>query len=146
MFDSILIAIDGSNYTKHILELAKPFCSLYTETHLIYVGDIAFTIDPVYDKDEEQISAASDEQRAANQLIQECLDSLKQAGIKVKAHIVTGDPAEQIVKYSEQIKAGLIIMGHRQMSKISRLFDPSTCMKVIENAPCPVLIEGLKKD
>lgn len=146
MFNSILIAIDGSKYTRHMLELAKPFCALYTEAHLIYVGDIAFTIDPVYDEDEDAVSAASDEQRIANQLIQDALELLRKADIKVKAHVVTGDPAEQITKYAEEINAGLIIMGHRQMSKISRLFDPSTCMKVIENAPCPVLIEGLKKD
>ncbi len=145
MFDIMLIAIDGSTYTKHILELAKPFCTLFTEAHLIYVGDIDFTVEPNYPQDKPSDAKTSDQQTAANQLIQECLDSLKQANIKVTPRIVTGDPAEQIIAYAKQVKAKLIIMGHRQMSKISRLFDPSTCMKVIENAPCPVLIEGIKK-
>lgn len=145
MFDTMLIAIDGSTYTKHILELAKSFSSLFTEAHLIYVGDMVFTIESNYDQDEQSISVASKQKKTANQLIQECLDNLKQAHIKATPQIVTGEPATQIVNYAKQIGAKLIIMGHRQMSKISRFFDPSTCLKVIENAPCPVLIEGLKK-
>lgn len=137
MFNCVLIAIDGSKYTPHILSVAKSLCHLYTQVHVIYVGKTSTTIDLIDTEDNDS---------SINEAIQEALDYLKQHGISAKIHVTAGEPAEQIIKHAEELTVNLIIMGHRQLSKLSRLLAPSTCLKVIENAPCPVLIENLMKD
>lgn len=141
MFNSVLVAIGGSKYTQHILIAAKPLCHLYTQVHIIYVGKASSSSELTRSKEQNTVT----ERQAINEIIQEALDYLKTHEIKAKIHIVSGDPSEEVTKYASKIAANLIIMGHRKLTKFSRLFDPSTCLKVIENASCPVLIENLNK-
>lgn len=51
-----------------------------------------------------------------------------------------GRPAEQILATAEEVSADLIVMGHRHRSVLERGFGRSTALKVLESAPCPVLV------
>ncbi|MBP6344367.1 universal stress protein [Neisseriaceae bacterium CLB008] len=138
MLTSILIAIDGTPDTHALLVLARKLARPETQTHILYVSDAAYTLT----LEAVDNSAATTEQGAAVRLLNEVLAAANALGLNAKGHVVGGDPAALIVAQAQNIGASLIVMGHRQLSPLSRLFDPSVCIQVIKTATCPVLIDG----
>lgn len=59
---------------------------------------------------------------------------------KVRFLTKVGRPPQQIVAQAEEVRADLIVMGHRPRSFAARGFRQSTAAKVMETAGCPVLI------
>ncbi|WED25283.1 universal stress protein [Vibrio sp. DW001] len=55
-------------------------------------------------------------------------------------HIQFGSPEEVIVNASKQYNAGMIVMGNREVSALSRVFLGSTSHKVLQESVVPVLI------
>jgi len=53
--------------------------------------------------------------------------------------VKTGDPAEEIVAFAEEIHADMIIIGTHGVKGFEKLIIGSTAEKVVKNAPCPVL-------
>lgn len=51
-----------------------------------------------------------------------------------------GDPAKEICRYAEEELADLIIVGKHDKGLLEKLFLGSVSQKVIENAPCHVLV------
>lgn len=58
-------------------------------------------------------------------------------------HIQFGAPEEVIVNASKEYNAGMIVMGNREVSALSRVFLGSTSHKVLQNSSVPVLIVPL---
>ncbi|MFN7978771.1 MAG: universal stress protein [Vicinamibacterales bacterium] len=54
--------------------------------------------------------------------------------------IVTGDPADEILKAAERAGAGLVVMGTRGLGAAGRLLFGSTAERVIRDAHVPVLV------
>jgi nucleotide-binding universal stress UspA family protein len=55
-------------------------------------------------------------------------------------HIVSGRPFEEICKLAREIKADLIVLPTRGLSRLRQGILGSTAERVIRHAPCPVLI------
>jgi nucleotide-binding universal stress UspA family protein len=62
------------------------------------------------------------------------------AGVHVRTHLATGDPAERICAYAEEIDARLIAIGRRGYGTVASLLLGSVSNAVIRHAPCPVLV------
>jgi nucleotide-binding universal stress UspA family protein len=62
------------------------------------------------------------------------------AGVGVTTRLATGDPAEQICTYAEEIDARLIAIGRRGYGTVASLLLGSVSNAVIQHAPCPVLV------
>mgnify|MGYP006171533477 CR=1 FL=1 len=56
--------------------------------------------------------------------------------------LVNGDPVSSIVAEAKRLGSDLIVMGHRHLSRLDRMFDPSISSKVIDKAGCPVLVDA----
>ena len=54
--------------------------------------------------------------------------------------MVAGQPVEAIVAKARELNCELIIMGHRHLSRLGRLLDPSISAKVIDRVDMPVLV------
>ena len=64
----------------------------------------------------------------------------RKAGIKnVVWKLVTGAPAEQIIRQAKRWRADLIVMGTHGRSGIGRAFMGSVAERVLQHASCPVL-------
>jgi nucleotide-binding universal stress UspA family protein len=63
----------------------------------------------------------------------------RMSGVGMKAHTVTGDPADALLEIAEQEKAGLIVVGSRGMHGVTRVLG-SVPNKVSHRARCNVLI------
>ena len=58
----------------------------------------------------------------------------------VKRVVLSGKPAEEILKFQEHKATDMIVMGARGVSQIERLLLGSTADRVLRRATCPVLI------
>lgn len=87
----------------------------------------------------EQRSQAEDDLRKARA-------ELLQAGVsqeQVEVLIRVGMPAEEIVKVAKELQVNFIVVGSRgnaPQQKIRRFFAGSTSRRVLQLAPCPVMI------
>lgn len=54
--------------------------------------------------------------------------------------IVTGDPAEEIVRLANIYKANLIVIGNRGLTGLKRILQGSVSSQVLEDAPCSVWV------
>ncbi|MCP1624345.1 universal stress protein [Pseudomonas nitroreducens] len=137
MFNRILLAIDGAAQSPRIIatagELAR--CS-GAQVHVVCVVDRAFAMPR---EDVMEYPPAEQEQHQAQALVEAALAQL-QPGIATGG-VVAGDPARAILREAETLECDLIVIGHRHLGRIERLLDPSVGQRVIERAPCPVLVE-----
>jgi universal stress protein A len=60
--------------------------------------------------------------------------------VNVKAFLRVGYPFEEIIQVANDPEIDLIIIGSHGRSGIKRLLLGSTAERVVEHAPCPVLV------
>jgi len=125
MFQTVLFPIDQSRQTMETagvaLELAK--------TH----GSRLVVLSVV-----EAEEGAMHDAVAVAQLLEQARASFEQAGMSCEVLEREGKPAFVIGDVADEINADLIVMGTRGLSLESS--EPSTAARVIQLAPCPVLV------
>lgn len=67
-------------------------------------------------------------------------DELATRGIKAEVVIKDGHPAEMIIDTAKEIGADLIVVGSHGRHGAQRFFLGSVSSKVVEHAPCHVLV------
>ncbi|HXX81877.1 MAG TPA: universal stress protein [Thermodesulfovibrionales bacterium] len=72
----------------------------------------------------------------------EIMNIAKTESSLVKTRIEEGDIPEKIVEVAEDEKCDLIIMGTNKTNWFRKLFGKNIVEKVINQAPCPVLVVG----
>jgi len=77
----------------------------------------------------------------ASHYLDKIVENLKEKGITARVEVLAGNPAEEILKYSQKNDIDLIIMSTRGRSGISRLVFGSVAEKVIRGSTIPVLIK-----
>jgi len=71
-----------------------------------------------------------------------CVEELR--GYKdIEYKILKGVPHEEILKFSEENKIDMIIMGTHSRKGLDRVIFGSTAERVVRNAPCAVLTVGV---
>ncbi|MEL7640091.1 MAG: universal stress protein [Solidesulfovibrio sp.] len=60
-------------------------------------------------------------------------------GLPAKGQVLTGYPAEEILKAAEDCHADMIVMGTHGRTGIDRIIFGSVAEKVVKTAACPVL-------
>ena len=125
MFDTVLFPIDQSRQTMETaavaLELAK--------TH----GSRLVVLSVVEAEEGAMHNAA-----AVAKLLEQARASFEQAGVPCEMLEREGKPAFVIGDVADEINADVIVMGTRGISLESN--EPSTAARVIQLAPCPVLV------
>ena len=72
----------------------------------------------------------------------EISDVAEAEGALVKTRIEEGEIPEKIVEVAEDEECDLIIMGTHRTNWFRKLFGKNVVEKVINQAPCPVLVVG----
>ncbi|MCC7633798.1 universal stress protein [Stenotrophomonas rhizophila] len=142
MFKHILVALDGGPQHAQVLALAGSLATPRTRLHLVCVLDPSYALDDDAPRsDTTEYRAADDQRRQAVQLLDIALADLRERGIDAVARHPAGDPAEVLCAQARQHGCDLIVIGHRHLSRVERLFDRSVGQWTIDHAPCPVLVE-----
>lgn len=135
----ILVPTDGSDSSMRAadfaLKLAKHFMS---EIIGIYVIDriILEEISKVHERHEVEEEIKRKAERCLNYIVK----SAEREGLKASSILVEGQPHDQIVRHAESLGADIIIMGSKGRRGTNRILIGSVAERVIEYAPCPVLV------
>ncbi len=75
---------------------------------------------------------------------------ISQEGIRVKAQVLLGHPAEKIIEVAGELKPNLILLGAKGLRATLGILLGGVAQQVVEHAACPVLIvrapyHGLKR-
>jgi len=141
----VLIAIDASPASTALLTLARRYCRPGDhELHVLLAIDSTFAVHdqpaPYTSEELEEYPAACEEQRLGERAVAEAVALLRQAGFDSQGCMVAGQPVDVIVNKARELNCELIIMGHRHLSRLGRLLDPSISAKVIDRVEVPVLV------
>jgi nucleotide-binding universal stress UspA family protein len=141
----VLIAIDASPASAALLTLAHRYCRPDEhELHVLLAIDSTFAVHdkpaPYTTEELEEYPAACEEQQHADHAVAKAVRELQDAGFTCKGCMVAGQPVEAIVAKAQALNCELIIMGHRHLSRLGRLLDPSISAKVIDRVEVPVMV------
>jgi len=65
---------------------------------------------------------------------------LRGAGCTATSDVRYGNPAEQIVLSAREMKADLIVVGHRDQGSLARWLNGSVGASILHHPPCSVLV------
>jgi nucleotide-binding universal stress UspA family protein len=137
MYKKILLATDGSENsiraTEGAIEIAK--CDPDSMMHVVYVvnGDTSKS-DVLRNWNTADIA---DNRRDK---IKPTEDKVKEAGISYEIKVLHGDPGPTLVKYANENKFELVVIGSRGLNALQEFVLGSVSHKVAKRANCPVLI------
>ena len=139
----ILLAIDGSEEaalaTEAAAELSKNTAS---EVHLAYVvptpARLAYPHHYPAEVREDIFEQAKEE---AQDFLDKQAEQIRSGGGSVtETHLRMGRPDHEIVKLSDDLGVGLIVIGSRGLTGMRRALMGSTSDSVVRHAHCPVLV------
>ncbi len=137
----ILVPVDGSdNSTRAALfgvDLAKAFG----------VGIRLFYVFPAASVEIIGMAGMSraDIDQAAQAAAQKAFDVSKEAlgeagGVTVEQETSMGDPAEEVIRYTEDAPGAMVVIGRRGLSRMKSLMLGSVSDKVLRHAKSPVVV------
>ena len=141
--ERILFPTDLSDATARLAPLVKQIAELfYSELHVISVVANPISKDiishdlvefPDFHEYQKELIGALEKKLTS--FVQNSFPELKNK----KTSIVTGDPAEGILKYAKNNSIDLIIMGSITKPGLAEKIFGGTVYKVMANATCPVM-------
>lgn len=137
MLNTILVALDGTELSEQVIHNLNQV-NIQPETKVI----LSQVIPPLEDNVEwsaDRPHGISEEipYRKAEKQLQSYQNRLP---YQIELEIVTGDPAEEIVRLANIHHVDLIVIGSRGLTGLKRILERSVSSQVLEDAPCSVLL------
>lgn len=131
----ILVATDGSRFSKIAIERAIDFAKSYGgELRVISIVDVP----PEFYA--EAPNAVDDMINKAKGYVKDIRTQAKSAGIKSDGFVGEGEAYQIITDTAKKENVNVIVMGSHGRTGLKRLLMGSVTEKVIGHAPCPVLV------
>ena len=151
MFNTLLVPLDGSPQSVHVIDLASRVAAPGTATvHLLCVVDPSYALPPGCESgvapDGLIYPPANAQTSFAQSVLATAAAQLANRNLTVEQHFCAGNPVDVILEQAKLLTAEVIVMGHHHLSRIRRWANPSPCGAVIERSRCAVLIETRDKD
>ncbi|MEO9363452.1 MAG: universal stress protein [Nitrososphaera sp.] len=135
----IMVPVDGSKFSTKALEQAISIAKGTGAS--ITVVNVIEKPPTVYVESQKVLNDAMAKYRSESaKLLDECKAVAEKLGFAIETAILAGDPAENIVAFSEKGGFDLIAMGSRGRGKLKEMMLGSTSNKVLHRAKCSVLI------
>jgi nucleotide-binding universal stress UspA family protein len=137
MFNKIVLAVDGSEYSHRASEYAKSLAERY-EADLFLIHVFSHTSDLLGYQDFEKLY--SKRKSAGQAILDDAQKLLGSSTIKVHKELIEGSEAEAILTVTKKNQADLIVMGTRRFGAVKGLLIGSVSRKVIHLSACPVMV------
>ncbi|WP_299402459.1 universal stress protein [Acaryochloris sp. IP29b_bin.148] len=137
MFNTILVALDSPEISERVMQALKSFqldaVDKVVLTHVISTNETGEEqpADRPYSDPQVGLFRHIEEELQTYQASLPCDSSLE---------IVTGDPAEEIVRVANIYKADLILIGSRGLTGVTRILQRSVSSQVVSDASCSVMV------
>ncbi len=146
-YQNIIVPLDTSAISEQALDQASELASAMNATlHLVSIVPPPHLL-PVHihkeDKESQSLMRAvlhqTEIERREHYLRQKA-EQFKEQGIKVHTDVVSGHPAEEILRFSRQHQQALLVMTTHGRSGLRLILLGSVAMKVVQEAHVPVLL------
>lgn len=146
----ILLATDGSEDSAlaaaAAIEVSK---DTGAELHVVHVGETRPVYPPATSGPALPTTTKEEIRQAAQRLLDHQIGEIEEAGTSVaEAHLRIGRPEEEILRLSEEIVAGLVVVGNQglggRFSRMRRFLMGSVSESVTRYARCSVMV--VRKD
>jgi nucleotide-binding universal stress UspA family protein len=135
----ILIPTDGSDYSMRAAEYGISIAKVFgAQIKALFVID-TLVLDQIL-KVTTRESAEADLKQDGERYTNYVLSLAEKENIKADAQVAMGNPVEQIVNLAKSSGVDLIVMGTYGRRGAERILIGSVAERVIEHAPCPVLV------
>lgn len=139
MFQKILLATDGSEHAKKATKTTIHLAKTLSQSSIILMHVIG------RGPTRSELAEANYDVRSlltmkSQQALRSIKDEITQEGLSISIEVGLGEPAKEIIELARQQKIDLIIMGSRGLSSVEEIVLGSVSHKVIQNAPCPVMV------
>ncbi|MEH1872191.1 universal stress protein [Nostoc sp.] len=137
MLNSILVALDGSEISDRVIQ---------TLDNLALSKDAKVILCHVFLTPESEMELPADRPQSESPTfsyfhVEKQLQSYQEnLSVPSELELVTGDPAEEIIRLANIYKTDLIIIGSRGLMGMKRIVQGSVSSQVVEEANCSVLV------
>lgn len=137
LFKKILIATDGSQYSRAAIEKGLEIASAQGS----YV-DALYVVDTRALAGTDGVPEPTNMYQLLEQEGKRAVDQVKQAGkgLEVETFVLAGHPSTTIARFAKDNDVDLIVVGTLGKSGLEELLLGSVADKVVRMAPCPVLV------
>jgi nucleotide-binding universal stress UspA family protein len=144
MYDRILVPTDGSTGLQTVIEHATDLAEIHGATlHGLYVVNTAsyasFSMESTWEGIGDMLREEGEEAVGA-------VESMVDGRVPVETRVMEGSPSRKIVRYAEQERCDLIIMGTHGRGGIDRLLLGSVAEQVVRSSDVPVLTMRVGSD
>jgi nucleotide-binding universal stress UspA family protein len=139
----ILLATDGSKEARLAAEAAAELSKdTGSEVHIAYVLPSPRELRGHHIYSREVMSSVLEQAEGeARSFLEEQAKQVGESEGKVaETHLETGEPDKEIVRLSEEIGAGAIVIGSRGLGGLRRALMGSVSESVVKHAHCPVFV------
>jgi nucleotide-binding universal stress UspA family protein len=135
----IVCPVDFSEPSEHALQYATDLAQRFgARLELVHAYEL-----PTYALPDGAVFAGADfETKLSNELqarLDEQVDKAKQAGLSVDGHLLRGVAHKEIVRFSEENGADLVVMGTHGRTGLEHVLLGSVAERVVRMATMPVL-------
>ena len=137
MLKNILVALDGSEIAERVIQVVN---------ELVLSQDSKVILCHVFPTPESEIELPADRPHSDSPTfsffhIEKQLQSYQESlPVQSELELVTGDPADEIIRLANIYKADLIVIGSRGLTGMKRIVQGSVSSQVVEEANCSVLV------
>ena len=137
MFRKILHANDGSDQAFKALQLAIEVAKQNgAELHMICVEEIPSMPEYIEEIRETTATAA----RRFHNVLQKSRGMAEQSHLKIETHVLAGHPVRTVVELARELGSDLLVIGATGRSALYERMIGSRADRIIQLAPCPVLV------
>lgn len=147
MLNTVLVALDltaNAAIAKSSAELSEQVLNTLEQLQLESRSKVVLShVIPSNQAEVEEVvdrPATDVEPFPYSQIEQQLQTYQRRLGCSSSVEIVTGDPAEEIVRLAQIHNADLIVLGSRGLTGMKRILLGSVSSQIVEDAPCSVLV------
>lgn len=136
MFQTILVALDSPRLSEQIMQ-AMARLKLQGSDQVVLAHVIA---PPESNLDQPADRPSVDPQDWYRQIEQRLKDYQGEFACQTVREIVSGDPAEEIIRLANIHNVQLIVLGSRGLTGVNRILKSSVSSQVVSEAHCSVMV------
>lgn len=140
MVDKILVAYDGTREGRSgLFQFAETVALKAAQVHLLAV--VATPAAALLSDGFVPDAVIESERLRIEEIVREGVQLLAERGYQATPHLAYGDPTQEIVRLAEELRADLIVVGHkRHRSLAARWWKSSVGISLLERSPCSILV------
>jgi len=138
VFERILVGCNGAPEADHAVEVAIGLAAVIGAKVLL----LGVVMRPSAESQAEGyalIDPAKAKLRLNEQLAR-MADTAKAQAVDIQIEVVEGDPEKQLEKHASAVRADLIVVGHRNVSRLRHWLEHSTGEALLNHAKTSVLV------